>query len=134
MKVAEINDAVDHVTEKAVASTNIKLLSPGSVLTVVRGMILAKTLPVAVLRSSATINQDMKALIPKDGIISEYIALVLNGSKRRILGVVERSPHGTCRLDTDKFLSIPIPKLQVRAQRRLAATVDAILSMFPSNI
>src|SRR3546814_20560321 len=90
MKVAEINDAVDHVTEKAVASTNIKLLSPGSVLTVVRGMILAKTLPVAVLRSSATINQDMKALIPKDGIISEYIALVLNGSKRRILGVVER--------------------------------------------
>src|SRR3546814_8674380 len=40
MKVAEINDAVDHVTEKAVASTNIKLLSPGSVLTVVRGMIL----------------------------------------------------------------------------------------------
>src|SRR3546814_11167665 len=37
--------AVDHVTEKAVASTNIKLLSLGSVLTVVRGMILAKTLP-----------------------------------------------------------------------------------------
>src|SRR3546814_6640618 len=27
MKVAEINDAVDHVTEKAVASTNIKLRS-----------------------------------------------------------------------------------------------------------
>src|SRR3546814_3052896 len=80
MKVAEINDAVDHVTEKAVASTNIKLLSPGSVLTVVRGMILAKTLPVAVLRSSATINQDMKALIPKDGIISAYIAMVLHGS------------------------------------------------------
>src|SRR3546814_9185707 len=98
--------------------------SPGSVLTVVRGMILAKTLPVAVLRSSATINQDMKALIPKDGIISEYIALVLNGSKRRILGVVERLTHGTCRLETDKLLSIPIRKLQVRDQRRLVAKVD----------
>src|SRR3546814_821726 len=132
MKVAEINDAVDHVTEKAVASTNIKLLSPGSVLTVVRGMILAKTLPVAVLRSSATINQDMKALIPKDGIISEYIALVLNGSKRRILGVVERSTHGTCRLETDKLLSIPIRKLQVRDQRRLVAKVDELLSLCDS--
>src|SRR3546814_1691386 len=83
MKVAEINDAVDHVTEKAVASTNIKLLSPGSVLTVVRGMTLAKTLPVAVLRSSATINQDMKELIQKDDIISEYNALVLNGTERK---------------------------------------------------
>src|SRR3546814_15193259 len=84
-------------------------------------MILAKALPVAVLRSSATINQDMKALIPKDGIISEYIALVLNGSKRRILGVVARSTHGTCRLETDKLLSIPIRKLQVRDNRRLVA-------------
>src|SRR3546814_6537998 len=41
MKVAYINDAVSPVTEKAVASTNIKLLSKGTVLTVVRGMILA---------------------------------------------------------------------------------------------
>src|SRR3546814_5644248 len=106
--------------------------SPGSVLTVVRGMILAKSLPVAVLRSSATINQDMKALIPKDGIISEYIALVLNGSKRRILGVVERSTHGTCRLETDKLLSIPIRKLQVRDQRRLVAKVDELLSLCDS--
>src|SRR3546814_20279764 len=71
----------------------------------------------------------MKALIPKDGIISEYIALVLNGSKRRILGVVERSTHGTCRLETDKLLSIPIRKLQVRDQRRLVAMVDELLSL-----
>src|SRR3546814_7315352 len=74
----------------------------------------------------------MKALIPKDGIISEYIALVLNGSKRRILGVVERSTHGTCRLETDKLLSIPIRKLQVRDQRRLVAKVDELLSMCDS--
>src|SRR3546814_7025049 len=95
-------------------------------------MILAKTLPVSVVRSSATINQYMKALIPKDGIISEYIALVLNGSKRRILGVVERSTHGTCRLETDKLLSIPIRKLQVRDQRRLVAKVDELLSLCDS--
>src|SRR3546814_19938934 len=74
----------------------------------------------------------MKALIPKDGIISEYIALVLNGSKRRILGVVERSTHGTCRLETDKLLSIPIRKLQVRDQRRLVAKVDELLSLCDS--
>src|SRR3546814_15808276 len=74
----------------------------------------------------------MKALIPKDGIISEYIALVLNGSKRRILGVVERSTHGTCRLETDKLLSIPIRKLQVRDQRRLVAKVDGLLSLCDS--
>src|SRR3546814_14130062 len=71
----------------------------------------------------------MKALIPKDGIISEYIALVLNGSKRRILGVVERSTHGTCRLETDKLLSIPIRQFKVRDQRRLVATVDDLLSL-----
>src|SRR3546814_12754120 len=74
----------------------------------------------------------MKALIPNGGIIWEYSALVLNGSKRRILGVLERSTHGTCRLETDKLLSIPIRKLQVRDQRRLVAKVDELLSLCDS--
>src|SRR3546814_15742646 len=41
MKVSEITDSVAHVTEKAVARTHIKLPSPVSVLTAVRGMSLA---------------------------------------------------------------------------------------------
>lgn len=128
MKVAEIEDAIDHVTDKAVSETNIKMVSPGSVLTVVRGMILAKTLPVAILRSAATINQDMKALIPKDGFLSEYLALTLNGSKRTVLSVVERSSHGTCRLDTNKLLSVPIRRLSEDNQRRIVAKVDELMA------
>ncbi|MGA2499633.1 MAG: restriction endonuclease subunit S, partial [Tepidisphaeraceae bacterium] len=61
MKVREIAGAIDHISERATQESSAKLIEPGAVLVVVRGMILAHTVPTAVLRVSATINQDMKA-------------------------------------------------------------------------
>jgi type I restriction enzyme S subunit len=64
MKSLYIDDSEDHLSESVFKHTNLKLLHPGHVLIVVRGMILAHTFPVAVNRVAVSINQDMKAILP----------------------------------------------------------------------
>ena len=66
MKVREITGAIDSISEDGLANSSARLLPVGAVLIVIRGMILVHTVPVAVLQVPATINQDMKALIPRD--------------------------------------------------------------------
>ena len=73
MKVREINDSIDHISKIATQETAAKLIDPGAVLVVVRGMILAHTFPSAVLRVPATINQDMKALNRRQ-ILPEFLS------------------------------------------------------------
>jgi len=113
MKHRIIKDAIDHISEDAILNSTAKLLIPGSVLIVVRGMILAHTVPSGVLCVPATINQDIKALIPNGTLTSEYLCCVLWALNRELLGLVEKSTHDTRRLETLKLLNfrIPVPSL-----------------------
>ena len=77
MKSAELFGAIDHVSESALKATRLKLLPSNAVLIVVRGMILAHSFPVAITRVPATINQDMKALLPNDQVLPDYLHSVL---------------------------------------------------------
>jgi len=71
MKDREIRDSIDHISENATEESSAKLIDPGAVLVVVRGMILTHTFPSAVLRVRAAINQDMKALIANKESVGE---------------------------------------------------------------
>ncbi len=102
MKVREINDAVDHISIEATKESAAKLIAPGAVIMVVRGMILAHTVPTAILRTTATINQDMRALIPDGRLLPEYLCHTLWALNQEILGLVEKSTHDTRKLDTPK--------------------------------
>ncbi|MFA5508909.1 MAG: restriction endonuclease subunit S, partial [Vulcanimicrobiota bacterium] len=61
MKRFEIDDTIDKLTSDALEATSIRLIEPGATLVVVRGMILARKLPVGLSVVPCTINQDMKA-------------------------------------------------------------------------
>ena len=129
MKVWEIEDSQDHVTEAAVEGSAAKWIEPGDVLIVVRGMILAHTAPAALLRVPATINQDMKALRPADGVESEFLLRLLWGLNADILDRVETSSHGTKRLPTDALLDLPFRLPPVEEQRRIVARVDELMAL-----
>jgi type I restriction enzyme S subunit len=75
---------------------------------VVRGMILAHTLPVAVNRVPVTINQDMKAIVPKNGLSAEYLATMVRGAERDLLSKVDIAGHGTRRLRTEVWAATAI--------------------------
>ena len=126
MKRRALTDAIDHISADATAHTAAKLLDPGCVLVVVRGMILAHTVPSAVLGAPAAINQDMKALIPSPRVLPEYLCGVLWAWNARLLKLVERSTHDTRKLETDKLLGFRFPVLPVGGQQEVLARLEAL--------
>jgi type I restriction enzyme S subunit len=119
MKVREIRDSIDHISDAATNETAAKLVKPGAVLVVVRGMILAHTVPSAVLRVPAAINQDMKALIPGPDLLPEYLSGLFWAYNKRFLGLVEKSTHDTRKLQTARLLDTKIPIPPIDQQRRI---------------
>lgn len=109
MKVDFIHSAQDCISHAAVENSAVKLIGPGALLIVVRGMILDHSVPVAIAKVSLTINQDMKALIPQGQLNGEYLLFCLKGLRDSILDLVESSAHGTKCLRTEQFDRMPLP-------------------------
>lgn len=127
MKRAYIDDAEDRVSERALNDTSLKLLPVGSLLMVVRGMILAHSFPVALTTKPVTINQDMKALsVPSD--LRSYLFLFLRAQKDHVVSIVDRSSHGTCKLLSDKLWALTVSIPPVAEQHRIVAKVDEMMT------
>ena len=126
MKVRELRDAIDHISDRATRETAAKIINAGAVLVVVRGMILAHTFPSAVLRAPAAINQDMKALLPSKELLPEYLCALFWAFNSRILQSVEKSTHDTRKFETEKLLDTEIPVPPVNEQRRVVAELDVL--------
>jgi type I restriction enzyme S subunit len=126
MKVWEITDSQDHITQLAVDAKPNCLVDPDTVLVVIRGMILAHTVPSAVLGVEAAINQDMKALTFRDDFLPEYVVRCLWALNRDILELVDRSGHDTRKLNTDKLMSFRIPVTSVDEQDRIVEYLDGL--------
>jgi len=112
MKLDFIEDSEDHITQAALDAGVSRTVQANSILIVVRGMILARTVPIAVVTRPVAINQDMKALAVKDGRISPlYLFAALRALGRRLLSSVSIAAHGTRKLDSEQLatLQVPIP-------------------------
>ncbi len=111
MKQQELYDSIDHVSKAALAETNLKLLPRDTALIVVRGMILAHTVPVCLARVPVSINQDMKGLLAKGDVTAEFLQWALLAQHSALLRLVTTAAHGTRKLDTDALgnLEIPVP-------------------------
>jgi type I restriction enzyme, S subunit len=126
VKSRELSDARQHISQRATEETAARLLEPGAVLVVVRGMILANTFPSAVLRRPAAINQDMKALVPQAHLLPEFLCSMLWAQNARFLQLVEKSTHDTRRLDTDKLLDAQMPVPPIPEQRRVVTELEGL--------
>jgi len=129
MKVGHIAEAQMSISEAAIAGSAANLIEAGSVLFVVRGMILAHSFPVAISRVPLAINQDMKALVLKKPEMAEFILRALRGIKPEVMKRVQRSSHGTCRLEGSDYSDFLIPIPPVTEQRRIVAKVDELMAL-----
>lgn len=124
MKQDRLIDSADHISDSAFKSTSLRRLPAGTIAMVVRGMILAHTVPISILEVPAAINQDLKALIPKVDVDTAYLAAMLRAQHATILAKVSTAAHGTKKLDTRVLEAVEIPLPTLVEQRRIASILD----------
>lgn len=123
MKRPRLDDVTDHISQEALESGS-KLAPAGSVFVVVRGMILAKTVPVALAEVPMAINQDMKAVIPGPTLRSDFLLYALETLRDNLFKKVGRSGHGTCTLMGHEVAAFKIPLPDLHSQEEIASAIQ----------
>ena len=130
MKTNVVGDSGIRVSEVALRETSLKLVDPPAVLVVVRGMILARKVPIAWTTGPVTVNRDMKALIPNPGINAEFLARVLASAQDAFASLIDVAGNGTRRLPTERWraltLAIPSKSEQTLIVRSLSKATNKI--------
>ena len=124
MKRALIADSEDHVTGAALAESACTILPVPSVLVVVRGMILAHSLPVAITTAPVAINQDMKGLMTHEPLSHRFLYWFLVGAARTLVSLSDESAHGTRKLETATLAGFLTPLPPYREQAAITKFLD----------
>jgi type I restriction enzyme S subunit len=120
------------ITEAAVAC-GTRTVSAGTILLVVRSMILAREVPLTVIKRRMAFNQDIKAVLPKPGINPQFLFAWLMAKRPDILGIVDEAGHGTKRIQTDRLLALPIHLPSIERQNRIASILSAYDDLIEVN-
>lgn len=124
MKRDVITETIDKVTDLAVDEYGLNCFSESNVVIVVRGMILAKTVPVAIAQGRYTINQDMKALVSNGKMAPEYLQMYLSAIRSFLMTLIAEAGHGTKALRTDVFVDTPTLIPPIDEQESIALNVQ----------
>ena len=125
LKRPRLFDVVDHISEEALAAGS-SLAPSGAVFVVIRGMILAKDVPVALAERSMAFNQDVKAVIPGERVDPAFLLYALTASKMAIHQLVGRSAHGTMTLMSDDLAQCSIPLPPMAEQRAIVDLLSVV--------
>lgn len=126
MKKLRLRDTEDHITPEA-AEAGSRIVPPKTIFIVVRGMVLAKDVPVAITEVPMAFNQDMKALLPSERINPDFLLYALCARKSALIQEIGTSAHGTRRMSGSSVdgLLIPVPK-DSEEQREIAETLHKL--------
>ena len=104
----------------------MQIYQPATLLLVTRSGILRHTLPVAILKECATINQDLKAIVLHMPQLAEYIYSCLKAMEAQLLLKYTKSGTTVENVNFDEFQKVllPIPPTQ-QIDRIISATGDA---------
>jgi type I restriction enzyme, S subunit len=107
MKGPHIVDTEDHISLLGLEN-GTRLAPAGATLVLVRGMTLLNDIPICISARDLAFNQDIKALVPKEGVLGTYLNYAIRAAKPAFLAAVDLAGHGTGKLPTDIFKSIQI--------------------------
>ena len=120
MKAFYLYGSEDGITEEAL-SEGAKIAPKGAVLVLTRGMTLLNDVPICLLKSDSSFNQDVKAFRSCDPVlVAEYLPYLLLGHKSQLQSLVDLAGHGTGRLATDLLLALEISLPSPREQKAIA--------------
>ena len=105
-------------------ASSMQLYPPKTMIIVGRSGILRHSLPVAILKKGATINQDLKALVFKDDRVVEFVYSVIKGMEQHLLHEYKKAGTTVDNLNFDLFLTAPIPLPPLAEQQRIVAKIE----------
>ena len=97
----------------------------GAILILVRGMALHRETRIGMAARSVSFNQDIKALIPRSGLLPDFLLYSLQTQSMQILDLVSSAGSGTGVLNTQLLQRLKIWIPDEQAQRRIVVAIDA---------
>jgi type I restriction enzyme S subunit len=125
IKRPRLADTKDHISERALAASST-LAPEGSLFVVIRGMILAKDIPIALAEAPMAFNQDIKAIVPGNALSSSYLLYAVQAFKGLLFLRVGRSAHGTGTLLSNAIEDFLIPVPSKDEQEDIASTLGTL--------
>ena len=119
MKSDEIVSSGDLITENAVKETKLKICPKETILMVMRSGIISHSFPVAITNVEVTINQDLKALLPRtDLVIPKFVFYLFKGNERKILDSCSKSGTTVASIEMPLFekFEFRIPSIEEQTQ------------------
>ncbi|AKO29872.1 MULTISPECIES: restriction endonuclease subunit S [Brucella] len=123
IKGPSISSTVDHISEDAAKA--LGMVGPGTLLLVVRGMILARSVPSTICTVRCAFNQDVKAFVPNEGVAPAFLKLWLDINEHKLLGEIETATHGTKRFPLERLNEFPVPVVTRDEQIRLVTLAES---------
>lgn len=133
MKSFEKFDSKKKITLSGLENSSATLVKANSILFVVRSRILAKTLPIAIAKVNLSINQDMKALFPKNEYDVNFLFYCLLSKREHIRSSCFK--HGIMghSLDFQKLKSFTIPIPPKKEQIKIGSIISKIDQVLKHN-
>lgn len=128
MKVEIIGETEDKITPDAVGGSSAKYVPAGSVLMVMRSGILRHSFPVAVTDRVVTLNQDLRALTPHEGIGPVYVARYLALAAKRVLDDCSKDGTTVNSIEVSALEKLRVPLAPLSEQKRIVVRVDALFA------
>ena len=120
-----VADSEEYVTEEG-AQNGTRRVPKDTILFVVRGMSLKSEFRMGLTTREVTFNQDLKALVAKDGVHAPFLAYAIRARTEEILQFVGEAGHGTGVLPTDRMQSLSIAVPSLPEQMRIARVAQVL--------
>ncbi len=130
MKSQCLNDSQMRISDTAVQEMTV--FHPGTILMVNRSGILRRTLPLAILAADATINQDIKAIVPYLLCLSSYLYYAILAQESFILSEYKKAGTTVDNINFDKFISLLIPLPPQKEQDRIVSSLNQCFAIIES--
>lgn len=114
----------DHITTDAVSGSSVRIVPANSVAVVARSGILERKLPVASVPFETTLNQDMKAVVPRPGIDPRWVAWGLRAFERELLRTTRKAGTTVASIEMPRFNQFRLPVPDLVEQRRIVEILE----------
>lgn len=134
MKTDVIDNSLICVNEKGIENSSAVYSDKPAVLFVVRSGVLRHSLPIAMVSKPYTVNQDLKALTPEEGILPEYVMWACKAEEKTILNQCMKSGTTVESINFQSLLNFQISVYPEKKQRYIVDRIHKALTSEESSI